>query len=133
MTILGIGVDVVHIPRFAALLNRRGSRQLATRILSLEEYAQWQSSSHSDPSHHARFFAVRWALKEAAYKAVYPVVRPTWKEFTYRGTGPGRVDPKPSLLYRPRIHADLSKVGLMHISVSHDGEYVFASVLVEGP
>jgi holo-[acyl-carrier protein] synthase len=36
MSILGIGVDVVHIPRIAALLNRYPQR-LASRILSPHE------------------------------------------------------------------------------------------------
>lgn len=60
MTILGIGVDVVHTPRITALLNRRGSRRLATRILSLEEFTQWESLPQSDASRLTRFFAVRY-------------------------------------------------------------------------
>ncbi|KAJ6539282.1 4'-phosphopantetheinyl transferase superfamily [Mycena capillaripes] len=118
MFILGIGVDVVHVPRIAALLSRYPQR-LASRILSPDE----AKDSHllTDPT----FIAVRWAVKEAAYKALYPYYLPTWKDLTYHGLRNGR---KPVLLYRPN---DGSKLGDIHVSVSHDGEYVFASVLVQ--
>ncbi|KAF8897475.1 4'-phosphopantetheinyl transferase superfamily [Infundibulicybe gibba] len=118
---LGIGVDVVHIPRVVALCGRRTATKLAARILSTHEHQQWSMLRQSDS---IRFLAVRWAVKEAAYKAVYPTARPTWKELTYNGlAGEGT---KPSLVY------ETGDVGRIHVSVSHDGDYVFASVLVEG-
>ncbi|KAF8076318.1 4'-phosphopantetheinyl transferase [Lyophyllum atratum] len=132
MAILGVGVDVVHIPRIAALLQRRGSR-LPSRILSREEFSQWESLSSSDVSRQVRFLAVRWGIKEAAYKAMYPTVRPTWKELAYRGLGEGSVRAKPVLVYRPILVADKLKIGPIHLSVSHDGEYVLASVTIESP
>ncbi|KAJ7228727.1 4'-phosphopantetheinyl transferase superfamily [Mycena pura] len=120
MSILGIGVDVVHVPRIVALLSRYPQR-LPSRILSSSEAA----NSHllTDPA----FIAVRWAVKEAAYKALYPLHRPTWKELTYHGLTNGH---KPVLLYHPRF-IDHTDVGDIHVSVSHDGDYVFASVLAE--
>lgn len=72
-----------------------------------------------------------WGIKEAAYKAMYPIVRPTWKELTYHGLGEGPNGTKPALVYRPTAAAEISKIGRTHISVSHDGEYVFASVTIE--
>ncbi|KAJ7498985.1 4'-phosphopantetheinyl transferase superfamily [Mycena latifolia] len=119
MCILGIGVDVVHVPRIAALLSRYPQR-LASRILSPQEAAQ--SHLLADPT----FIAVRWAVKEAAYKALYPHHRPTWKELTYHGLQNGR---KPVLLYTPNDRG--GNLGDIHVSVSHDGEYVFASVVVQ--
>ncbi|KAJ7700022.1 4'-phosphopantetheinyl transferase [Mycena rosella] len=120
MCILGIGVDVVHVPRIAALL-RRYPQRLASRILTPQESAQ--SHSLIDPT----FIAVRWAVKEAAYKALYPHHRPTWKDLTYKGLENGS---KPTLLYHPPSDVPVN-LGDIHISVSHDGEYVFASVLVQ--
>lgn len=73
MAILGIGVDVVHIPRIAALLNRRGSQKLATRILSLEEFTQWKSLPQSDALSETRFFAVRYAR---CHYFFYPSIEP---------------------------------------------------------
>ncbi|KAJ7179189.1 4'-phosphopantetheinyl transferase [Mycena filopes] len=121
--VLGIGVDVVHLPRIAALLKRYPKR-LVSRILSPHEIAQ-SHSAVADPT----FVAVRWAVKEAAYKALYPHRKPTWRELSYYGLKDGR---KPALVYHP-LHsdADLPSIGNIHVSVSHDGEYVFASVLVQ--
>lgn len=69
-------------------------------------------------------------MKEAVYKAVYPTIKPTWKEFSYRGLQDGL---KPLLLYHPYVQSEGRKLGDIHVSVSHDGEYIFASVLVEDP
>ncbi|KAF8974287.1 4'-phosphopantetheinyl transferase [Flammula alnicola] len=127
MTILGIGVDLVHVPRIAALLSRRRSEKFASKILSPEEYLQWLPS---EPSHQIQFLAVRWCVKEAAYKAMYPTVRPTWKEITYRGLS--SLGQKPCLVYHPVLSENRSKIGQTHVSVSHDGEYVFSTVFIEG-
>lgn len=74
---------------------------------------------------------LRWAVKEAAYKAFYPVVKPTWKEITFRGLQANGA--KPVLEYHPLLICEVEKVGKAHVSISHDGDYVFASVLVENP
>ncbi|KAK0206474.1 4'-phosphopantetheinyl transferase [Desarmillaria ectypa] len=123
--ILGIGVDVVHLPRIVALIARRGPERFAQRILSNEELQSWKTIQEGD---HARFLAVRWAAKEAAYKAMYPTVKPSWKDFSFRSLGQESSGSKPSLFYRSP-YLDIS-VGEIHSSISHDGEYVFASVLV---
>jgi len=60
---------------------------------------------------------------------LYPAARPTWKELTYLGLSDGR---KPTLTYHPVNAESLKRVGQTHVSVSHDGEYVYSSVLVEG-
>lgn len=41
--ILGIGVDLVHLPRIAALVSRRGHERLAKRILSPLELKEYNS------------------------------------------------------------------------------------------
>ena len=60
MAILGIGVDVVHLPRILALLNRRRPDRFASRILSATEYGQWQALQISDARDRAQFLAVRY-------------------------------------------------------------------------
>lgn len=40
--ILGIGVDIVHLPRIASLITRRGSQGLAKRILSSREQKEFE-------------------------------------------------------------------------------------------
>jgi len=125
MGILGIGVDVVFVPRITSLISRRGAPRLASRILSVSELSDWNASP---PANQNRFLAVRWAAKEAAYKALYPTVKPTWKQLTYRSL---RASAKPTLEYHPIVEDDQNNVGKLHVSVSHDGAYIFASVVVE--
>jgi holo-[acyl-carrier protein] synthase len=38
---------------------------------------------------------------------------------------------KPALLYHPIMAVEANKVGCMHLSVSHDGDYVVAFVTIE--
>jgi holo-[acyl-carrier protein] synthase len=59
MPILGIGVDLVHVPRIAALLSRRIPEKFAAKILSQEEYSQWETIAPSD-ERRIRFLAVRY-------------------------------------------------------------------------
>jgi len=127
MSVLGIGVDVVYFPRVAALISRRGQERLAKRILSSEELSDWRAKA-LEP---ARFLAVRFSAKEAAYKALYPEVRPSWKELTFRGFGELFPGSKPTLLYEPFVPSDGTKVGRMHVSISHDGDYIMSMVVAE--
>ena len=59
MGILGIGVDVVHLPRIAALIRRRTAQKLASRILSTREWEDWQKISQVDSTQQVQFLAVR--------------------------------------------------------------------------
>ena len=140
MGIIGVGIDIVHTPRIASLVARRTPTKLATRILCPSERREWVTLSppiSSAPVSTAerdldaimtkkwfRFLAVRWAIKEAAYKALSPLYKPTWKDLTVSKTLED--DGKPSLAFEK-----YAKVKL-HASVSHDGEYTVASVLAEG-
>lgn len=69
-------------------------------------------------------------MKEAAYKAVYPLARPTWKDFTFHSLSADGLR-KPTLEYHfsDRVAAAWN----FHASVSHDGDYVFTTVLLDGP
>jgi holo-[acyl-carrier protein] synthase len=70
----------------------------------------------------------RWCVKESAYKALYPAIRPTWKDFTFRSLG--EQGEKPVLEYNPA--GKEITLGNIHVSASHDGEYVFTAVIIEG-
>jgi len=124
---LGLGVDIVHLPRIASLMQRHPPARFAFRILSPVELPEWKAVSSADVSQQVRFLAVRWAAKEAAYKALYPRFRPTWKDLAITKES----GHKPTLEYRLM---DNREHGLrFHLSISHDGEYIFATVLVEEP
>lgn len=132
MPILGIGVDILYLPRLISLLSRRGSEAFATKILSSQELRTFQllAEQHGEDKSGriTQFLGVRWAVKEAAYKALYPI-RPTWKEVTYSSLN-GATGVKPTLVYHP-VHDDVGPTSKLHVSVSHDGDYVYAQVIVE--
>ena len=136
MGILGVGIDIIHIPRIASLIARRTPTKLATRILSPSERHEWEALSppissvtpERDPDAIMTekwfgFLTVRWAIKEAAYKALSPFYKPTWKDLTVsKALEDGG---KPSLALENNARVKL------HVSVSHDGEYTVANVLAE--
>ncbi|KAF8609193.1 4'-phosphopantetheinyl transferase [Ceratobasidium sp. AG-I] len=125
MPILSIGVDICHLPRIARLASRE---RFAQRILSPTEarlFAGLQDGARE------RFLAVRWAVKESAYKALYPHVRLQWKLVSLLPppASATKGGDKPALELDPSL--GLSNTLKFHVSVSHDGEYVFATVLAE--
>jgi len=140
MGIIGIGIDIVHTPRIASLVARRTPIKLAARILSPSERREWEALSPSIPSvplstaerdldaimseKWFRFLAVRWAVKEAGFKALFPLYKPTWKDFT--------VSKPPEEGGKPRLTFENCARVKMHVSVSHDGMYTIANVLAEG-
>ncbi|KAG9317539.1 4'-phosphopantetheinyl transferase [Chiua virens] len=133
MTIHGIGVDLLFVPRMVGLVRRRGTDKLASRILSPSERIVFRRDlvEHATSMDAAtRFLGVRWAVKEAAYKALYPL-RPTWKELTYTTFDP-QTGSKPVLVFHPNSDVTMSNQRpKLHVSVSHDGEYIFAHVVAE--
>ncbi len=64
MQIIGIGLDATEIPRVAGTIARFGDRFLA-RIFTAGEIAYCQAHRHA-----AQHFAARFAVKEAAMKAL---------------------------------------------------------------
>lgn len=77
----GIGVDLLHLPRLSTLLSRRNGHYLnrfARRILTRNELATFQRKlGEADGATRewgregglVRWLGVRWAAKEAAFKA----------------------------------------------------------------
>jgi len=139
MGIIGVGIDIVHTPRIASLVARRTPTKFAARILSPSERHEWDKLFPSTPSVPVsvterdidaimaekwfRFLAVRWAVKEAAYKALFPLYKPTWKDLTVsKAPEDGG---KPGLTFENYARVKL------HVSVSHDGEHTVANVLAE--
>ena len=59
MGVLGVGVDVVHLPRIASFVRRRTAERLANRILSPEELNQWRKLAGRDIEQQVRFLGVR--------------------------------------------------------------------------
>ena len=127
MTVVGVGVDLVHVPTFADQLDQPGTT-FATAFLPGE-----RSDVRSRTSDAARHFAVRWAAKEAVIKA--------WSASLF-GEAPVMDEHVHHLIEvvsdawgRPRIrlHGEVAKRldgHTLEISLSHDGDYAIAYVVL---
>lgn len=98
-----IGVDLLHLPRIANLVSRRGTymHRFARRILTTSEFATFSAKlgGGEDRGGVARWLGVRWAAKEAAFKAGGMGRRLMWKEVEVRYLSSG----KESLLHGVRV------------------------------
>lgn len=120
--IRGIGVDLCSIDRIRRFIRKRSFRE---RVFSEEEcrYAQ----EKADP---ARHFASAFAAKEAFAKAG------GWGLGTVglQGVAVTRTEGRPYLRVAPTAQALLRHRGVdsVHLSLSHDGLYAIAVVVLEG-
>ncbi|KAJ5580017.1 uncharacterized protein N7459_006002 [Penicillium hispanicum] len=155
---LNIGTDIVHLPRVAALLTRRNTNltRFTHRILCAQEQRDFharfkdtlQPHSHvSPPTQPAqsitpdmtRWLAGRFAAKEAARKAAPDGAASIgWKDVMVQIQKDGRADVhgegvsrRPEIVYMGR-EEDGSPGRVARLSISHDGEYVVATVLAAG-
>ena len=65
--IIGVGTDIVYIPRVLSMMEKFGNRFL-TRVFSKQEILY--SYHYSDKKMQAKHFAKRFAAKEAFVKAI---------------------------------------------------------------
>lgn len=127
MAAAGLGVDLARVDRFRRLL-QDDKMAVVDRIFTAGEKAY--ALAKKDPAPH---FAARFAAKEAFLKALGLGLRNgiSWQDMEVTRDELG----KPSLhltgraaeIYRQRDYCRLL------LSYSHDGEYAFATVLLEGP
>ena len=126
MTIKGVGVDLVQIPRMRRVVERWQDRFLR-RVFTAEEIAYCQK--RRDPVPH---LAARFAAKEAALKALGIGLRlgVSWRELEVRrerGQAPFLVLSGKSR----RIGEALGGRRLL-LSLTHDGDYAFAQCVLVG-
>ena len=126
MSIIGIGTDIVHIPRIDKVLERN-EEGFIKRILHTNERVKYRKSSHP-----LAFVAKRFAAKEAVAKAL--------------GTGIGQhanfidIETSHDTLGKPHIilHGDAKEtaerlgVDDVLISLSDEKEYAVAYVIMTG-
>jgi holo-[acyl-carrier protein] synthase len=121
MAIVGIGVDLIEIDRFAAALARRP--RLAERCFTPGEAAY--CSSRAFPAQH---YAVRFAAKEAVGKAL-GIGMTRWREVeVVRGRG------APSIRLHGRYLARGEELGVERVlvSLSHGRDTATAFAIAEG-
>jgi holo-[acyl-carrier protein] synthase len=124
MTVRGIGIDLVPIPRMRQVLARWNERFL-TRVFTEDEIAYCRR--RKDPVPH---FAARFAAKEAGLKALGTGLRlgVNWRELEVRRERGG----PPMLILRGRSREIARSRGAdrMLLALSHDGDYAIAQAML---
>lgn len=120
MAIVGVGVDVVEIDRFAEALRRRP--RLAERCFT-EAEAAYCAAKPFPPQH----FAARFAAKEAVGKAL-GIGMTRWREVeVVRGRG------APTIALHGRYAERARELGVerVHVSLTHGRDSAMAFAVVE--
>lgn len=114
MAIVGHGIDIVNVERFAASLAKTPA--LAERLFTATERTFPVES-----------LAARFAAKEALIKALGGST-----DFTFVDVEIPRGDGRPEFVLTGDIAAAISVLGIvLHLSLSHDGGLAVASVIAE--
>jgi holo-[acyl-carrier protein] synthase len=118
--IVGIGIDVVPVERFAQSLKRTPSKRLFT---------QAEQRTLSGHARTAESLAARFAAKEALAKALGAPGGMAWTDAEVLSDDDGR----PSLRVIGTVAAQADRLGVVHwhISLSHDGGIASAVVIAE--
>lgn len=124
--IVGVGVDLVHVPSFAGQLDQPGSRFAGN-------FTPGEQRDIADRGGHARHWAARWAAKEALIKAWSSSMYgepPVMDEFAV-----AQIEVVSDAWGRPRLrlHGEIAKRldGFSaDVSLSHDGDYATAYVVL---
>ncbi|MBI5874985.1 MAG: holo-ACP synthase [Deltaproteobacteria bacterium] len=110
--IYGIGIDIVHIPKFKKAVERWGNR-FKNRIFTQNELLYCEKRRFSE-----QHLAVRFAAKEAFLKALGE--RKKFSEIEVANNSDGK----------PCIKISACKLRTS-LTLSHDGEYCIAQVILE--
>ena len=116
MAIIGVGIDVVDLDRFAASLERTAG--LRERLFTPAEATRPVAS-----------LAARFAAKEAVAKALGAPVGLAWHDAEVVSEDSGR----PVLTLRGTVRARADELGVtsVHLSLSHDAGIASAVVVLE--
>ncbi|RFA19405.1 holo-ACP synthase [Subtercola boreus] len=115
--IIGVGVDIVDVPRFERSLQRTPA--LAPRLFA-----------ESERSLSLRSLAARFAAKEALVKAVGDPTGFRWHDVEVVTDALGK--PSFRLAGSAAEAVEAHGIGALHLSLSHDGDTACAFVVAEG-
>jgi holo-[acyl-carrier protein] synthase len=123
LSIVGVGIDVVPVARFAESLERTPS--LAARLFTPAELVTDSGLPRS-----AESLAARFAAKEAVAKALGAGGGMLWTDAQVGTDGVGR----PVLTVSGTVAERAARLGVTHwhVSLSHDGGIAAATVIAEG-
>lgn len=125
--ILGLGIDLVEIPRIERALSRHGE-------LFLKRLAHPIEFTHApkNKAQRAQYWAARFATKEAFAKALGTGIGKT-VELCSVGVAKSS-DGRPSLKFSASLKRTLKKRGITqsHVSITHTETSAMAIVVLEG-
>jgi holo-[acyl-carrier protein] synthase len=123
--IVGIGVDILEVPRMAAAIQRFGER-LLKRVFTEAEIQYCDSKLNR-----MERYAARFAAKEAGMKAIGTGWRGgiSWRDIEVRRERSGR----PTLVYAGKAAEVAARVGVRRawVSLSHTEQHAIAQVVLE--
>jgi holo-[acyl-carrier protein] synthase len=123
MRILGVGVDVVEVERVQRILDRRST--FRDRVFTPEEIAYCDGKAVP-----ARYYAARWAAREACVKALGGVRGFQWHDIRVVRTPSGA--PRLALAGTARERADRVGATEVLVSFSHEGSMATAFCIAVG-
>ena len=123
--IVGVGIDLCKIQKLRDALERSGD------VFLSKIFTQNEIELASKEGDTARYFASRFAAKEAIFKALGVGL------FKYKGTEieiGAEKSGRPTVSISGELNDFTTKMGVNHIfiSLSHDGEYATAVAILEG-
>jgi holo-[acyl-carrier protein] synthase len=123
--IYGIGIDLVNIPRMATVIARWGER-FTGRVFSPQEIEVCGRRAHP-----ASAYAIRFAAKEAFSKAMGLGMKGglSWREIEVFNDPRGR--PGLRIYGRSLEICTQERIGSIHLSLSDEGDYGSAVVVLE--
>ncbi|HTY20421.1 MAG TPA: holo-[acyl-carrier-protein] synthase [Geobacteraceae bacterium] len=124
--IYGTGIDIVDISRFERFV-REDNQPLFRRVFTPAEQAYCTAKKRS-----AQHYALRFAAKEAFVKAMGTGLRDgiSWRDMEVVNDPLGK--PELKLCGRAEELFRQKNLGRIFLSLSHDGNYAIASVILEG-
>jgi len=123
--VAGLGTDLSRVARFERLLGEK--RAVIDRLFTDNEKSYAFAKKHPAPH-----LAARFAAKEAFLKALGLGLRDgiSWLDMDVELDALGK--PSLKLTGRAREIFDEKGMGRLHLSYSHEGDYAFATVVLEG-
>jgi holo-[acyl-carrier protein] synthase len=124
--ILGIGIDLVDIPRLEGVLERHQGRA-HTRLFTAQEVEYCNNAGRPGES-----FAARFAAKEAFFKAVRSGWGQgvTWTEVEVVSAPSGAPDLQ--LHGGAKLRAEQLGARRVHLTLTHSGQMAAAFLILEG-
>lgn len=123
--IVGIGIDLVNIPRIKMLISRWGDK-FTKRVYSHNEIAYSENRLKSE-----QHFAASFAVKESFYKAVGSSFDDKMKLLDIEVLRDSKGKPFINLYGKAKEIIQQEGISKIHTSISHDGDYSIAFVIVE--